>query len=211
MARRNGSHALRNLDRVEPHARRIAQTVRGAQAPHDRAVLVENLRIGSCQAEHLDLTCARDGVAVAHRNGGRVLERLRQIAAGHLAKPRKGDHLPLDDAVLPDEVAAQGSFDDNPIEFDPLGTKRKLRTRSRCVEAQRIVHITQVGGDQPVVTLHAMQQEGALRIGGGADGRAGPVDRSADQRLVVGITHHTAQVLRTERGGGYRHNKKNSV
>ena len=55
MARRDRSHALRHLDRVEPHAGRVTQSVGSAQAAHDRAVLVENLRIGSGQPQHLDL------------------------------------------------------------------------------------------------------------------------------------------------------------
>ena len=106
MARRDRSHALRHLDRVEPHAGRVTQSVGSAQAAHDRAVLVENLRIGSGQPQHLDLPGAGNGVAVTDGHRGRILERLGQVAAGHLAETRKGDHLALDDAVALDEVAA---------------------------------------------------------------------------------------------------------
>ena len=106
MARRDRSHALRHLDRVEPHAGRVTQSVGSAQAAHDRAVLVENLRIGSGQPQHLDLPGAGNGVAVTDGHRSRILERLGQVAAGHLAETRKGDHLALDDAVALDEVAA---------------------------------------------------------------------------------------------------------
>ena len=106
VARRDRSHALRHLDRVEPHAGRVTQSVGSAQAAHDRAVLVENLRIGSGQPQHLDLPGAGNGVAVTDGHRGRILERLGQVAAGHLAETRKGDHLALDDAVALDEVAA---------------------------------------------------------------------------------------------------------
>ena len=103
---RHGGDPFGYLDRVEPHARRVAQTIGGAQAPHDRTVLVENLGIGSGQPQHLDLPGAGNGVAVTDGHRSRILERLGQVAAGHLAKTRKGDHLALDDAVALDEVAA---------------------------------------------------------------------------------------------------------
>ena len=197
--RRHRRHALRHLDRIEPHAGRIAQPVGGAQAPHDRTVLVENLRVGPRQSEHLDLPGAGDGVAVTHGHRGRVLERLRQIAAGHLAKAREGDHLPLDDAVALDEVAAQVALDDDALQLDALGPEREVGPLHRLVDPERVVHVTQIRGHQTVVALHAVEQEGPFGIGRGADGRAGPIDRRPGQRPVVRIADHAPYVLRPER------------
>ena len=50
-----------------------------------------------------------------------------------------------------------------------------------------------------------MQQEGTLGIGARTDRRAGPVDRSADERLSFRIAHDAAQVLRL--GGGRQQRK----
>ena len=191
-------HALRHLDRVEPHARRIAQSVGGAQAPHDRAVLVEDLRVGAGKSQHLDLTCPGDGVAVSHGYRRGVLERLGEVAAGHFAESREGDHLALDDAVALDEVAAHGALDDDILERNPFGAQGEFGTRGAALHAERVVDIAQVGGHEEVVALDAVYEECALGIGAGTDGRTGPVDRSPDERLVVGVAHHTAQVLCTK-------------
>ncbi len=104
-------HALGYLYRVEPHARRVAQTVRGARALHYGAVLVEYLRIGAGQTEHLDLARARYGVAVTDRNRSRVLERLGQIAAGHFAQSGERDLLVAGYAALLGVVAPLARFD----------------------------------------------------------------------------------------------------
>lgn len=105
VARRHRRHTLRHLYRVEPHAGRVVQRIGRAQAAHHGAVLVEHLRVGTRQAEHLDLPRARYGIAVTYGNRGRVLEALGKVAARHLAETGKRDGLALEYAVALDIVA----------------------------------------------------------------------------------------------------------
>ena len=197
--RRDGGHALRDLDRVEPHAGRVTQPVGGAQAPHDRTVLVEDLGVGPGQPEHLDLPRTRDGVAVAYGDRGRVLERLREVAAGHLAQPGKGDHLPLDDAVALDEVAALRGLDHDALQFDPFGSKPEGGLLRRGIDAQRVVHIPQKRRPRAV--------RGPSRDGAGRRPRRRPRSRPSSRpsrpRLrrgtALGIAHLAPELLRTQR------------
>ena len=152
-------HALRHLDRIEPHAGRVAQSVGGAQPAHDRAVFVEYLSVGTCQAEHLDLPCARNGIAVPDGHRRRVLEALGQVAAGHLAEARERDHLALDDAVTLDEVAAQVTLDHHVLQRHAFGSECEFDTLRTACHTQRVVHISQIRGDQIVVTFYPVEQE----------------------------------------------------
>ena len=206
----DGGDALRDLDRVEPHAGRIAQPVGGAQSVHDRAVLVEDLGVGSGQPEHLDLPGSGDGVAVpdGHRRG--VFERLGEVAAGHLAEAREGDHLALHDSVALDEVALEVALDDDILQRDAFGAEGEFETFGAGLDADRVVDITEVRRHETVIPPDAVEQESPFGIGACADGRAGPVDRGTDERLVVGIAHHAAQVLGTgasepQQDGAERH------
>ena len=79
-------YTLRDLDRVEPHTWCVAEAIRRTCTLHNWAVLVENLSISTCQAEHLNLTCTRDSVAITYSHRCRVLERLSERAAGHLTQ-----------------------------------------------------------------------------------------------------------------------------
>ena len=198
VARRYGRHAFRHLNRVEPHAGRIAQPVGSAQTAHDGTVLVEDLGVGTRQAEHLDLPCARDGVAVPHGHRGRVLETLGQVAAGHLAKARERNHLVLDDAVALDEIAAQVTLDHDILQRHALGLQREIDTLHTACDAQRVILVSQVGGNELVVTLHPVEQECPVGIGARTDRSALPVDRGAHQRLVVGVADCAPQILCAE-------------
>jgi len=140
VSRRNGGDALGDLYRIEPHAGRIAQAVGSAQAAHDRAVLVENLGVSTGQTEHLDLTGARNGVAVSDRNRSGVFEALGEIAAGHLAQPREGDHFVLGNAVAFDEVAAHRSLHDHVLDLHSVRSEDEIDTLRARFDAKRIVH-----------------------------------------------------------------------
>lgn len=191
-------HAFRYLNRIEPHAGRVAQSVGGAQPAHDRAVFVEYLSVGTCQAEHLDLPCARNGIAVPDGHRRRVLEALGQVAAGHLAEARERDHLALDDAVTLDEVAAQVTLDHHVLQRHAFGSECEFDTLRTACHTQRVVHISQIRGDQIVVTFYPVEQERPLGIGAGTDRSTLPVNRSAHQRLVVGVADYTPQILCAE-------------
>ena len=198
MAGSHRCHALRHLNRIEPHAGRVAQSVGGAQPAHDRAVFVEYLSVGTCQAEHLDLPCARNGIAVPDGHRRRVLEALGQVAAGHLAEARERDHLALDDAVTLDEVAAQVTLDHHVLQRHAFGSECEFDTLRTACHTQRVVHISQIRGDQIVVTFYPVEQERPLGIGAGTDRSTLPVNRSAHQRLVVGVADYTPQILCAE-------------
>ena len=198
MAGRNRGHAFGNLNRIEPHARRVAQAVGGAQAAHDRTVLVENLRIGARKAQHLDLTRARNGVAVPHGHRSRILEALGEVAAGHLAETRERNHLVLDDAVALDEVAAEVALDHNVLQLHAVRPKCEFDPLRAVRDVQRVVHEAQIRSHQVIVTFHAVEQKSSLGVSAGADRGTLPVDRSAHQRLVVGVADHAPQILRAE-------------
>ena len=199
VARRDRGHAFRHLNRIEPHAGRIAQAVGSAQAAHDRTVFVEDLGVSPGQPQHLDLPGARNGVAVTDGHRRRVLERFGQIAAGHLAETRERDHLALDDAVALDEIAAEVPFDHDIFESHALRTEGEFDLIDAAFDADRIVDVAQVGGHEFVVAFHPVQLESALRVGAGTDRRSGPVDRSSDQRLFVRIADHAPQILGVQR------------
>ena len=162
-------------------------------------VVGEDLGISTCPAEDLDLPGARNGVAVTDGHRRRVLERLGQIAAGHLAETRERDHLALDDAVALDEIAAEVPFDHDIFEGHALRTEGEFDLIDAAFDADRVVDVAQVGGHEFVVALHPVQLESALRVGAGADRRSGPVDRSSDQRLFVRIADHAPQILGVQR------------
>ena len=106
-----------------------------------------------------------------------------------------------------DIVAALVPLDDHLVERDPFGLEREVELRTVVVDADRVVDVTEVGGDQTVVAAHAVHQEATLGIGACADGRSGPVDRSADERLSLRIAHLAAQVLGAKRRGGGKQRK----
>ena len=208
---RHRRHALRHLNRIEPHAGRIAQAVGGAQAAHDRTVFVEDLRIGARKAQHLDLPRTRDGVAVADGHRRRVFERLGEVAAGHLAEPRERDHLVLEDAVALHVVAALRTLDHDALELHALRAEREVDGTSAGGDPHRVVDITQIGGYEPVVALDPMDEVRPRRIGARPDGGSGPVDRCADEGLSVGIAHRTPHILRTHgAGSGEGRQKENN-
>ena len=195
VARCDRRNALRHLNRIEPHARRVAQSVGGRQPAHDGAVLVENLRIGAGQSEHLDLPCARDGVAVTDRYRGRVFERLGQIAAGHFAEACERNGFAFEDAVALDVVAAQRALDHDALDVDAFGAEPEVLFGHSVGDADRVVDVAQIGGHEPVVVLDAVNGVGARSRGAGADRGLGPVDRCADERVVVGVGDDAVQFL----------------
>ena len=195
MARRDRRDAFGHLNRIEPHARRVAQSVGGRQPAHDGAVLVENLRIGAGQSEHLDLPCARDGVAVTDRYRGRVFERLGQIAAGHFAEARERNGFAFENAVALDVVAAQRALDHDALDVDAFGAEPEVLFGHSVGDADRVVDVAQIGGHEPVVVLDAVNGVGARSRGAGADRGLGPVDRGADERVVVGVGDDAVQFL----------------
>ena len=195
MTSRYRRYTLRHLDRVKPHTRRIVQAIGSTKATHDGTVLIENLRIGSRQTQHLDLACARDCVAITHRYRCRILKALGQGTACHLTQTSERDRLALDYSVTLDIVTKVTihHYGLNLI----VGLEREVDMCNALGHGDRVGLVTHIGCNQLIVTLHAIYVELTLQIGSHTDICAQPVNRSTEQCLAgIRSTHCTFDVLR---------------
>ena len=197
VARRNRGDSLRHLDRVEPHTRRIAQAIGRAQSAHNGAILIENLRISTRKAEHLNLSRARDCIAITHRHRCRVFERLCQVTARHLTKTSERNHLILYDSALHNVVTASAG-DHYALHLDTLA-QAELHTRGRIIDPQRIVRIADKRGNQTIITLHAVELKLALEIGARTNVGIGPIESRSGQRPTVTAHNYAGNILRSSK------------
>ena len=189
-----GRNALRYLNRVEPHAGGVTQSVRRAQSAHYGAVLVENLGVGAGKTEHLYLACARNCVAVTDGYRRRVLETLGEVAACHFAQSGERNRFAFQYSVVADVVAAEITLDDDGFEFDAL-TQFELNLRHGVVHAQCVVLVAEERSDERVVALDAVKTELAVDGSRRTDVGVGPVDGGSGHRVVFGIGYRTRDVL----------------
>ena len=195
VARSNRSNTLRHLNRVEPHTGSIVQTIGRANATHNRPVFVENLGVGTRQAEHLDLATAAHSIAVTHRHRSRVLEALGQVAASHLTQARKANHLLLAYAALLNEVAAHLALDLHLVDALTFG-HGEVHLGSTRSYLNHLLGTAQVGSHQAVVVFHSVEGVVTIHVGGCTHGRALPIDACTHKGLTRLVAHHTADVLR---------------
>ena len=76
-----------------------------------------------------------------------------------------------------------------------LRTEREGDLVDAAFHVQRVVDEAQIRSHEAVVALYAVQEERTLGVGAGSDGRTGPVDRGADERVVVGVGDDAVQFL----------------
>ena len=96
----DGGDALGDLDALQPLPRHVVEPERGRQAAHHRPVLDQHLGVDAVLAQEADLARTGNRIEITDRDTRRILETLRQVAAGHLAKARRRDDFRADVLAL---------------------------------------------------------------------------------------------------------------
>ena len=87
------------------------------------------------------------------------------------------------------------ALDHDALDVDAFGAEPEVLFGHSVGDADRVVDVAQIGGHEPVVVLDAVNGVGARSRGAGADRGLGPVDRGADERVVVGVGDDAVQFL----------------
>ncbi len=94
-----------------------------------------------------------------------------------------------------DVVASHGALDHHALDVDPLGLEGEVGLDGAGFDGAYLLPVAQESDGQPIAALDAVEAVFALRVGDGADGRALPEHRGADERLLLLVANHTAQIL----------------